>query len=166
LRQFARLAFITVVIAVTAGACLPASVRPTATPGPTPTPSPTAVPTPSPTPAPPTPTPAPTFALVTVRGGDSLTSLATRFKTTPRSIAYWNREAYPTLDPESADYNPDLLQAGWVLRILPGQQYVTPMGPGESPDPTPSPSSSPVAGLPAPGTDGSSPAPGGPGTGG
>ena len=140
-------------VAIALAGCLPASVRPTGTPGPTPTPVATPRPTPTPTPGPPTPTPGPTFALVTVVRGDSLTSLATRFRTTPRSIAYWNRDAHPTLDPESTAYNPDLLGVGWVLRILPGQEYTQPMGPGESPDPTETPMASPSgpdAGSPVP----------------
>lgn len=141
------------VAALAVAGCLPATLRPTPTPGPTaaPTPTPTAAPTP--TPGPPTPTPAPTFALHTVQRGDTLTSLATQYRTTARSIAWWNRAAYPTLDPESAAYNPDRLQAGWVLRILPGQEYQAPMDAGESPDVTPSPvgsgSPSPPSASPA-----------------
>ena len=121
-----------------AAACLPASIRPTPTP--TPTPAPTAPPTPTPTPAPPTPTPAPTCLLHKVVAGDTLTGLARRFKTSGRSIAYWNRDLYPTLDPESADYAPDNLQRGWVLRILPGLEYVPPPDDGETgEEPTPTP---------------------------
>ena len=125
--------------AIASGACLPGTLRPTPTPAPTPSPSPTPQPTPSPTPGPPTPTPAPTFALYTVARGDSLTSIARRFDTTARSIAYWNREAYPSLDPESPDYDPNRLQAGWVLRILPGQVHEAPLDEGEPPDETPAP---------------------------
>ena len=48
---------------------------------------------------------------------------------------------YPSLDPESAAYRPDLLQAGWVLQILPGQEYVPPIDDGESGEEvTPAPS--------------------------
>lgn len=121
------------------GACLPAAVRPT--PSPTPTPTPTASPTPTatPTPGPPTPTPAPTFALYTVDRGDTLVAIAKAFGTTARSIAFWNRDAYPGLDPEAAGYDPNRLQVGWVLRILPGQEWVTPMDEGEPPDETPPP---------------------------
>ena len=137
-----------VLLAVSLAACLPPSVRPTPTPGPTPTPSPTPLPTPSPTPAPPTPTPAPTFAQYTVVRGDTLLSIAKRFQTTGRSIAYWNRDRYPGLDPESADYDPDTLQRGWVLMILPGQEYHPPMDEGETPDPTVEPS--PAAASPSP----------------
>ena len=49
-----------------------------------------------------------------------------------RSIAYWNRATYPSLDPESAAYRPDLLKAGWVLQVLQGQEYVPPPDNGES----------------------------------
>lgn len=115
--------------------CLPTGIRPTpATPGPpgTPTPAPTAAPTPSPTPGPPTPTPGPTFALYRVIHGDSLTSIARKFHTSGRSLAYWNRDQYPSLDPESAGYRPDKLDAGWVLRVIPGHEYVPPPDDGET----------------------------------
>ncbi|HEU0244862.1 MAG TPA: LysM domain-containing protein [Candidatus Limnocylindrales bacterium] len=116
---------------VTAG-CLPASVRPTAPPPPTPTPSPTPLPTPSPTPAPPTPTPAPTFELYKVRPGDTLTTIARRYKTDGRSIAYWNRDRYKSLNPESLRYAPDKIKVGWTLKILRGQTYVPPEDDSES----------------------------------
>ncbi len=64
--------------------------------------------------------------------GDTLVRIARRFKTSGRSIAYWNRATYPSLDPESAAYRPDLLKAGWVLQILQGQEYVPPPDDGES----------------------------------
>jgi hypothetical protein len=70
--------------------------------------------------------------LYTVVHGDTLVGIARRFGTSGRSIAYWNRQAYPSLDPESAAYQPGMLQAGWVLQILPGQEYVPPPGDGES----------------------------------
>ncbi len=145
-----------VAAALLAAGCLPASIRPTPTPGPTAVPTPTPTPAPTPTPGPPTPTPAPTFALYTVAQGDSLTSIAKRFRTTGRSIAYWNRDTYPTLDPESATYNPDRLQVGWVLRLLPGQEHEAPMDEGESPDVTPA-AGSPAAGSSAAGSPVASP---------
>jgi hypothetical protein len=128
----ALVALATLIVLVAVAACLPSAVRPTPTPGPTPTPAPTPIPTPTPTPGPPTPTPAPTFAVYSVVRGDSLDRLAGRFHTDGRSIAYWNREWYPSLDPESAGYRPDLLQVGWVLRILPGGTYEPPPGDGET----------------------------------
>ena len=135
--RLSRLVVLGVAVALASGACLPATLRPTPTLAPTPPPSPSPSPTPSPTPGPPTPTPAPTFALYTVARGDTLISIARRFDTTGRSIAYWNREAHPSLDPESADYDPNRLQVGWVLRILPGQEHEAPLDEGEPPDETP-----------------------------
>ncbi len=55
----------------------------------------------------PTPTPAPTFRLYTVATGDTLIRIARRFRTSPRSLSYWNRDEHPSLDPESAHYRPD-----------------------------------------------------------
>ncbi len=79
-------------------------------------------PTPSPRSYRPTPTPEPTFALYTVKRGDTLVRIAKRFKTSGRSIAYWNRVTYPSLDPDSPKYQPDRLELGWVLQLLPGQE--------------------------------------------
>lgn len=124
--------------------CLPASVRPTPTPASmasTREPAATPAPTQTASPARPTPVSAPTFLLYTVVRGDTLVGLGRRFGTTGRSIAYWNRAAYPSLDPESPAYRPDLLQAGWVLQVLPGQEYVPPLDDGESGEEvTPAPS--------------------------
>ncbi len=77
-------------------------------------------PSPSPTFSRPTPTPAPTFTSVVVRAGDSLNSIADRYGTTARSIAWWNRGTYPSLDPESEAYEPDHIEPGWVLVLIPG----------------------------------------------
>lgn len=120
------------VITVVAAGCLPASIRPTAPPPATPTPTAPPPPTPTPTPPPPTPTPAPTFLLHTVVRGDTLVRIARKYKTDGRSVAYWNRDEYPSLDPESPDYAPDNLQRGWVLKLLPGQAYVPPPDDGET----------------------------------
>lgn len=87
---------------------------PTATPVPTP-----AGPTPTPSFVRPTPTPQPTFLIYTVRSGDSLEAIAKKHGTSVLSIAYWNRVAYPTLDPESAGYKPNFLGVGWTLRLIP-----------------------------------------------
>jgi len=67
-----------------------------------------------------------------VKSGDTLTSIARRFRTDGRSIAYWNRDTYPGLKPESAGYRPDAIKRGWVLRIMPGQAYVPPADDGET----------------------------------
>ena len=93
-------------------------------PGASPTPGGSAAPSPAGTPAAPTfvrptPSPAPSFTSYIVQSGDTLTSIARQFRTTARSIAWWNRGAHPSLDPESAQYNPNNLKVGWVLRVLP-----------------------------------------------
>ena len=93
------------------------SPTPTATPEPTP-----AGPTPTPSFVRPTPTPQPTFLSYKVVSGDSLGKIAKRFKTTERSISYWNRATYPSLDPESGSYRPDYLKLGWVLNIIPNAE--------------------------------------------
>ncbi len=71
----------------------------------------------------PTPTPAPTFLVYTVKTGDSLSSIAHHFGTTGRSIAYWNGATYPSLDPESGQYQPGLLKVGWTLHIIPNVTF-------------------------------------------
>ncbi|HEY3164294.1 MAG TPA: LysM domain-containing protein [Candidatus Limnocylindrales bacterium] len=84
------------------------------------TPSPTpSGPTPVPSFVPPTPTPYPTFMVYVVARGDSLNTIAHKFSTTARSLAFWNRSTYPTLDPESPKYRPSLLQVGWTLFLVP-----------------------------------------------
>jgi hypothetical protein len=83
-------------------------------------PSPTPVgPTPVATFARPTPSPPPTFTTYRVKAGDTHSSIARRFKTDGRSIAWWNRGFYPSLDPEGPNYDPNTIRVGWVLNILP-----------------------------------------------
>ncbi len=124
-----RLAPLLLVVAL--GACLPAGTRGTggrngAGPGGAPAvslaPTPGG-PTPTPTFVAPTPTPAPTFAVYVVAAGDSLNTIARKYATTGRSIAFWNRATYPSLDPDSAGYAPGRLQVGWTLRLIPGLVY-------------------------------------------
>jgi hypothetical protein len=106
-------------------ACVPepANRPPTEVPAPTATPVPTpAGPTPTPSFVRPTPTPQPTFLVYKVVSGDNLERIAKRFGTTGRSIAYWNRAIYPSLDPESAKYRPNYIAAGWTLLILPNKE--------------------------------------------
>jgi hypothetical protein len=108
--------------------CLPGGTRGTdpagsigslgAVPTPTPTPAPTG-PTPKPSFVRPTPTPAPTFLVYTVATGDNLNTIAHKFGTTARSIAFWNRATYPSLDPESAGYRPNTVRIGWTLMVIP-----------------------------------------------
>jgi hypothetical protein len=127
--------------------CLPAQTRGSSAPAAgsatvagSPAATPPAVasgPTPVPSFVPPTPTPAPTFLVVTVKQGDSLNTIAHRFGTTARSIAFWNRSTYPSLDPESATYKPGLVKVGWTLYLVPN--LVVDEETGEAVDPTESP---------------------------
>ena len=91
----------------------------TATPTPIPTP---AGPTPTPTFVRPTPTPQPTFLVYMVVSGDSLDKIAKKFGTSGRSIAYWNRATYPSLDPESSAYRPNDIKVGWTLLLIPHKE--------------------------------------------
>ena len=79
------------------------------------------VPTPTPrrTLGVPSPTPQPTFFLYVVRANDTLTSIARRFRTSALSLSYWNRDGYPSLDPDGAGYRPNRIEAGWQLRLVP-----------------------------------------------
>ncbi len=144
------------------GACLPSGTRGQGSrPGPAnatgePTGSVAARPS-GPAPArtivPPTPTPAPTFLVYTVKTGDRLDTIAHRFGTTARSIAFWNRSTYPSLDPDSAKYRPDLLKIGWALFLVPNDVVDEQDLPGASTDAT-SPSDASGAAPPTDGPNG------------
>jgi hypothetical protein len=108
-------------------------VAPTVTP-----PSPTSGPTASPSFVRPTPNPSPTFLVHAVATGETLTSIARLYGTTARSIAYWNRDRYPSLDPDSSTYEPDRIEVGWTLRLIPTEVVDEDELPEPSP-PTPSP---------------------------
>lgn len=106
----------------------PAHGRPSGTATASTAPTAGVVPTPSgPTPIPsfirPTPTPLPTFLVYEVRPGDTLEGIGDRFATTGRSIAHWNLDRYPSLDPSSDGYRPDRIVVGWTLRLVPGLEY-------------------------------------------
>jgi hypothetical protein len=125
--RLAALALVMAFVPVLAAGCIPtpparATASPTAVAEPPATVSPTPVPT-GPTPPPsfvrPTPTPLPTFLSYVVMGGDTLQSIAQAHGTTARSLAFWNREAYPSLDPDSASYDPNRIKVGWVLLLVP-----------------------------------------------
>jgi hypothetical protein len=90
----------------------------------------------------PTPSPGPTFRTYRVQRGDTLNSIAKHFKTTARSIAWWNRGAYPSLDPESSSYDPSTIRVGWKLVVLPGVVV------DDSNPPTPSPAPETPVGTP------------------
>ena len=76
--------------------------------------------------------------------GDSLVSIAKRFGTSGRSIAYWNRVTYPSLDPDSSSYKPDYIALGWLLFLIPNKEVdpenlpslAPPLPPSAAPDPT------------------------------
>lgn len=128
---------------------------PRATPPPTPSPSPSPTPVPTPTvPPTPTPRPSPTSLVYTVKAGDNLLTIAKRFKTTARSIAYWNRARYPSLDPDSPKYDPNRIEVGWKLTITPGViiDDAVESPPGASPTPEPTLSLGPAETPPADGT--------------
>jgi hypothetical protein len=71
-----------------------------------------------------------------VKRGDNLGTIAGRFGTTARSIAYWNRGTYPSLDPEAAGYRPDLVKVGWILVLIPNVTVDEQTLPGPTPNPT------------------------------
>jgi hypothetical protein len=93
-------------------------------------------PTPIPSFTRPTPMPAPTFLAYTIKRGDTLTSIAREFHTTPRSIAFWSRGEHASLDPESPEYRPDRLEVGWIVLLIPDAVFDE----DELMDATPSPS--------------------------
>jgi LysM domain len=109
---------ITIACLVLAGCAPPASEgsgAPSRSAGPTPPASPSG----QPSFVRPTPNPSPTFLVHEVEAGESLTSIARAYGTTARSIAYWNRDRYPSLDPDSDAYSPDRIVVGWTLRLIP-----------------------------------------------
>jgi len=135
-----------------------AAAEPSTTPGESATPGGSATPSPLPSFVRPTPTAQPTFRNYVVRAGDTLSSIARAFGTTARSLAWWNRGTYPSLDPESAAYDPNHVEPGWVLVLIPGVVVDDANPPTPSPGPptplpteraSPSPGPTPVAGGPA-----------------
>ena len=138
---------VAVVASLVLGGCVPEAVGPTASSlaggSAAPTASPVQTgPTPSPSFVPPTPTPMPTFFVYTVVRGDTLLSIARSFRTTARSIAYWNRGTYASLDPESSAYQPGFLAIGWALRLIPGSVVDEQALPGLTPAPAATPGGS------------------------
>jgi hypothetical protein len=83
---------------------------------------------------PPTPTPLPTFVVHVVSAGENLNTIAHQFGTTARSIAFWNRATYPSLDPLSPGYKPGIVKIGWTLLVIPNVVFDE----QDLPDPTPS----------------------------
>jgi nucleoid-associated protein YgaU len=90
----------------------------------------------------PTPTPQPTFLAYVVKRGDTLTSIARAYRTTARSIAFWNRVQHPSLDPDSSSYAPNRIEVGWVLLLVPDLELdPEELGPEPTPVPSPTPNS-------------------------
>jgi hypothetical protein len=147
-RRAGALTALAVALVLVLGGCLPPTGGPvgSAPDGsagdatPTPPPEPTG-PTPSPSFVRPTPTPMPTFMAYAVTAGDSLNTIAHRFHTTARSIAFWNRATYPSLDPDSARYAPNSIRIGWTLVLVPGVTYDETAAPNATDTPLPSASS-------------------------
>jgi hypothetical protein len=140
-RRLGWLATAGIAIVVLIGACIPTGARvPTAAPSATestPIVSPSSPPSPSgPSARPsfiyPTPTPLPTFFIYQVRPGDTLTSIARDHGTTARSIAFWNRQRYPSLDPDSPTYSPNRIEVGWELLLIPDVE----LDPEDLPEPS------------------------------
>jgi hypothetical protein len=131
---------------------LPQGVTPTSTPSPSPIAIGSAAPTASPSGSVlpsfvrPTATPLPTFIAYVVKAGDSLNTIAHRYNTTGRSIAWWNRGTYPSLDPEAGpNYSPGHIELGWVLVLIPGVTVDDANPPTPSPGPpTPAATESPA----------------------
>jgi len=93
----------------------------------------------------PTPTPLPTFISYVVKAGDSLNTIAHQYDTTGRSIAWWNRGTYPSLDPEAGpNYSPGHIELGWTLVLIPGITV------DDANPPTPSPGPSTQTAAPSP----------------
>lgn len=143
-----RIGFLIVLAALVGSACtldLGLSSQP---PAATPVAPQASTPSPSPSFVRPTPNPSPTFLVYEVRAGDTLTSIAREFGTTARSIAYWNRDQYPSLDPDAPGYDPDRITIGWTLWLIPTAVF-------DEEDlldatPTPGPSAAPTEASPSP----------------
>ena len=115
----------------------------------------------------PTSTPGPTLASYRVKPGDSLSSIARTFSTSPRSLAWWNRGTYPSLNPEAESYDPNHIEPGWTLVLIPGVILDDTNAPSPSPGgptipptvgPSGTPGSSATAGSPGSSATAGSPA--------
>ena len=97
-------------------------------------------PSPSPSFVRPVPTAPPTFQSYVVKAGDTLSSIAREHGTTARSLAFWNRTRYPSLDPDAASYDPNRIEIGWVLLFVPDIEIDED---DTFPEPTPTPAAEP-----------------------
>jgi len=75
-----------------------------------------------------------------VKSGDTLSSIALEHGTTARSLAFWNRTRYPSLDPDAASYDPNRIEIGWVLLFVPDIEIDED---DTFPEPTPTPAAEP-----------------------
>jgi LysM domain len=151
IQRLGWLATLGIVSIVSVGACIPTGARvPTTVPAASSGASASAVVAPSPSPSGPsarpsfiypTPTPLPTFFVYQVRPGDTLTSIAQAHGTTARSISFWNRGRYPSLDPDSSTYRPNRIDVGWELVLIPDVE----LDPEDLPEPSPPASPSPAS---------------------
>lgn len=107
------------------------------------------MPSPPPTPRPSVPPPPATPAWVShaVVAGETLGTIARVHDTTWQSLVSWNRDTYPSLDPDDPAYDPNVIRVGWVLRVLPGTTV-----PFDAPLPTPPATPVPTATPTAPPT--------------
>jgi peptidoglycan/xylan/chitin deacetylase (PgdA/CDA1 family) len=86
------------------------------------------------------PTASPDPTTYTVRGGDTMSSIARTWGTTVAQLQAWNAERYPSLAT-----NPNVLEPGWVL-IVSGDPDATPL---PTVAPTARPTPAPVSGCTA-----------------
>lgn len=61
----------------------------------------------------------PPFLSYIVKPGDNLETIAKVHGTDIPSLSFWNRDAYPSLDPDSPDYRPNRIEVGWILKLIP-----------------------------------------------
>lgn len=140
-----------VVLAFVVAACVPSPAGQASTgaavsaPPSTPSRATASGPTASPSFVRPTPNPSPTFLVHAVTGGETLISIARQYGTTARSIAYWNRDRYPSLDPDSTSYEPDRIEIGWTLLLIPTEV----VDEDELPEPTVTPTPTATPSSPA-----------------
>jgi peptidoglycan/xylan/chitin deacetylase (PgdA/CDA1 family) len=122
----------------------PSASATTPLPSSTAAPSPTeAIPSEGASPSP-TGAASPTPLVYVVAPGDTLSAIARRFSTDVRSLSYWNRDRYPSLDPDSPDYDPNKIVVGWELLVVPGVVL------GDDEIPTPQPTTTPAPTLTIP----------------
>jgi peptidoglycan/xylan/chitin deacetylase (PgdA/CDA1 family) len=120
------------------------ATTPSGSPTPTDSPSPTGTIGPAPTTSPigsdgPEPSPSGGFVEVTVARGDTLFAIAAANGTNWQSIVFWNKDRVASLDPDDPSYDPNRLEVGWVLLVVPGVTVAYDPTPGGTPDPTTAP---------------------------